>query len=93
MVPVPSQIKNLNFRGTNSTNELVFLASELPPLGYKSFFITKLEDGTEFLEKPEDLTEQAEPVQVGNKFFNLTFGENGLVDTITIDGVTSKLTQ
>lgn len=42
MVSIPDPVKKLDFRDSNSTYELVFLAPELPPLGYKSFFIVSL---------------------------------------------------
>lgn len=46
MVSIPDPVKKLDFRDSNSTYELVFLAPELPPLGYKSFFIVSLKKET-----------------------------------------------
>lgn len=42
LVPIPDDVQRLTFRRSNSVNELVFMASELPPLGYKSYFIEKV---------------------------------------------------
>lgn len=39
IVIIPDSVKKLDFRNSNASHEIVFLASELPPLGYKSFFI------------------------------------------------------
>lgn len=93
IVPVPASVKQLDFRGTNSSNEIVFLAVELPPLGYKSFFITKLPENTIEPEEPKPKETKNGPIQIGNKYMNLTFNDDGLLETITADGVTSKLTQ
>lgn len=41
LVSIPSEIKSLAFRRSNAEKELVFLANELPPLGFKSYFIQK----------------------------------------------------
>lgn len=41
MVSIPNEIKSLTFRRSNAEMELVFLANELPPLGFKSYFIQR----------------------------------------------------
>jgi len=40
LVPLPEFVKNLPGRMSQATHELVFLASQLPPLGSKSFHIS-----------------------------------------------------
>ncbi|XP_035912888.1 lysosomal alpha-mannosidase-like [Anopheles stephensi] len=44
LVPIPESVLNLSYRFSNATSELVFLANELPPLGFKSYFITRAID-------------------------------------------------
>ncbi|XP_063709608.1 lysosomal alpha-mannosidase-like isoform X2 [Culicoides brevitarsis] len=102
VVSVPDAVKRLDFRESNSTYELVFLAPELPPLGYKSFFVTRLKN------KDSNASETKEQVQlkdsfpstseegrvtIGNKYLNLSFGEDGFLESVTTEGVTHNLTQ
>ncbi|XP_053666254.1 lysosomal alpha-mannosidase-like [Anopheles marshallii] len=44
LVPIPQSVLNLSYRFSNATSELVFLANELPPLGFKSYFVTRAID-------------------------------------------------
>ena len=44
IVPIPQSVLNLSYRFSNATSELVFLANELPPLGFKSYFVTRAID-------------------------------------------------
>lgn len=46
LVPIPNEIKSLAFRRSNAEMELVFFANELPPLGFKSYFIQKKSSST-----------------------------------------------
>lgn len=50
LVPIPEEVQTLQFRISNSRFELVFLASELPPLGYKSYFIEKMATNNKSIE-------------------------------------------
>lgn len=43
-MPIAETIRNIPGRMSNSDTEIVFLASDLPPLGFKSYYI-KLEKG------------------------------------------------
>lgn len=79
---------------------MVFLANELPPLGFKSYFIAPVANDQQpevvLMDEPhkehgyfaEDGT-----VTIGNKYINLTFDGNGQLASVTSNGVTSKLTQ
>jgi len=40
LVPLPEFVKNLPGRVSQATHELVFLASQLPPLGSRSFHVS-----------------------------------------------------
>ncbi|ETN65165.1 lysosomal alpha-mannosidase [Anopheles darlingi] len=44
IVPIPEAVQRLSYRFSNATSELVFLANELPPLGYKSYFVNRAID-------------------------------------------------
>lgn len=80
---------------------MVFLANELPPLGFKSYFISSPPTNDQqpeaiLMDQPhtahgyfaEDGT-----VSIGNKYINLTFDANGQLESITSNGATSKLKQ
>lgn len=41
IIPIPDQVLQLEFRKSKAIYELVFLATELPPMGYKSYYIQK----------------------------------------------------
>ena len=41
LVPIPDFVKSIPGRVSDATHELVFLAVQLPPLGLKSYYITK----------------------------------------------------
>lgn len=46
LVPIPDFVKHLSGKNdSGATHELVFLASKLPPLGSKSFYIQPSPDG------------------------------------------------
>ncbi|CRK93801.1 CLUMA_CG007329, isoform A [Clunio marinus] len=94
LVPLPNTVKSLDGRFSNTNNELVFQANEVPALGYKSYYISRIMNDidpdvrivTRQKRKPQ-------PVIIGNDFLNITFDVNGLLSEITIDGETSKLSQ
>lgn len=81
--------------------EMVFLANELPPLGYKSYFVSQVFDD----HQQPDVVLMDEPhkghgyfaedgtVTIGNKYINLTFDGNGQLASVTSNGATSNLTQ
>jgi len=52
LVPIAEFVKSLPGRESSATHELVFLASQLPPLGSKSYYVeTVLEGETEEIEE------------------------------------------
>lgn len=94
MVPVSAAVKSLNYRTSKANNELIFQATEVPALGYKSYFISRNLNPVE--PRVIHLTRQKRkptPVVIGNEFFNISFDVNGLLSEITIDGETNKLSQ
>lgn len=52
LLPLPEFIRNLPGRDSQATHDLVFLASQIPPLGSKSFYVGSPDNGTE-LASPE----------------------------------------
>ncbi|XP_055640599.1 lysosomal alpha-mannosidase-like isoform X1 [Toxorhynchites rutilus septentrionalis] len=102
LVPIPGTLQNLNFRFSNASHELVFLASELPPLGYKSFFVTRvIETVDDMIHEPSVIMQADEPqhqwhseeVTIGNKYLNISFDSNGFLSTIDANGISSRLRQ
>lgn len=97
-VPVPESVMNLNYRFSNSRYELIFLANELPPMGYKSYYVSKdIAQSSEELSTEKGPTviriERSPAEVVGNKFFNITFDSNGLLSSIKYDDFDIPLSQ
>lgn len=74
IVPVPASVKNISFRSTNSSHELVFLASELPPMGYKSYYISRTKNQKDepvpevkLLADDPSTYNQDQSISIGNK--------------------------
>lgn len=100
LVSIPHEIQTLTFRLSNAENELVFLASELPPLGYKSYFVQKkasvrvakeVEPSVRLVRSSNDARQ--EPITIGNEHLNLTFDANGLLASAATQGTTIKVRQ
>ena len=88
LVSLPEPLKNLRYRNSTTTNELVFKASGVPAVGYKSFYVTRIEESS--IAAPETITE---PVSIGSDDFSVQFSSNGLLSSITINGETNELYQ
>ena len=101
IVPVSSSIAKLNYRVSNASYELVFMANELPPLGYKSFYISR--NNSEAMSNNEPIKNADEPsineienneeTSIGNKHLRLYFDGNGQVKKIVNGDVESKFQQ
>lgn len=65
-VSIPESVKALNFRKSSAEYELVFLAIEIPPLGYKSYYISKNSNKTPEVMQMDEPTNKEEVV-IGNK--------------------------
>lgn len=82
---------------------MIFLANELPPLGFKSYFITQASNDVQpevvlmdepHIEHPRGhFAEDDGTITIGNKYINLTFDGSGKLASVTSNGVSSKLTQ
>lgn len=95
LVPISDGVKSLGFRKSNAEFELVFQATEVPALGYKSYFVSRVMDefSPEVVSAPSRQKRKPQPVVIGNEFLNISFDVNGLLSEITVDGATSKLSQ
>ncbi|XP_031630105.1 lysosomal alpha-mannosidase-like [Contarinia nasturtii] len=95
LVSIPNGVKSLSFRQSSAKSELVFLADELPPLGYKSYFVQKkpITNAKESVFVNENEGKKDGPFTIGNKYLNLTFDENGLLESVATETVEMKVRQ
>lgn len=93
LVAIPTAVIDIHYRTNNATNEIVFQATDVPPLGYKTYFVTRLDSRSNFDVKviPVRKKRATEIITIGNADFSVTFDLNGLLSEIAIDGVTSPL--
>lgn len=92
LVPVSKALLNQTFyRLSNTTNELVFQAKNVPSLGYKSYLVTRkaLQAGR----VKAEAAELEKETTIGNDVFKITFDTSGYLSSITVDGETSRLSQ
>ncbi|XP_037825869.1 lysosomal alpha-mannosidase isoform X2 [Lucilia sericata] len=90
-VPVPEQLQNLTFRQSQAKYELIFLASDLPAFGYKSFYIKKT-NGHHMKPEP-DPDNMSSLIDIGNENIRLTFDTNGFLSAVEADGMTRMISQ
>lgn len=96
MVPIAESVLDIQHRVSDATFELVFMATEVPPLGYKSYYVSK-----EFNEIDPQVIQFDDPtaiprkeeIVIGNEHVSLKFHENGFIDYITVDGEPHKFQQ
>ena len=95
LVKIPSSLMSLDYRLSKADYELVFQATEVPALGFKSYFVSRVlnEIRPEVVQIMSRQKRKPDPVSIGNEFLNITFDVNGLLSEITVDGVKSKLSQ
>lgn len=98
IIPVPKPIQLLQYRQSTSKYELVFRAEEVPALGYKSYYVTRISN--ELDEEKGDVQPAVIMIKreatdkktvIGTEQLNVTFDVNGLLSEIAVDGVKSKL--
>ncbi|XP_037957691.1 lysosomal alpha-mannosidase isoform X2 [Teleopsis dalmanni] len=91
ILPIPETIQNITFRNSRAKYELIFLASELPPFGYKSYYIMKTNKHR--LEPIPDADNLSSFVSIGNEKIRLTFDTNGFLSAITTKEMTRIVNQ
>ncbi|XP_055376537.1 lysosomal alpha-mannosidase-like isoform X1 [Condylostylus longicornis] len=89
IVDIPETIRALRYRKSNVQFELVFLAEQVPPMGYKSYYITRTAQGR----PPTQIEPIAGSFNIKNKYLNLEFGNNGLLSRVIGNGVNISLEQ
>lgn len=95
LVSIPMEVQSLSYRRSKAKMELVFLASDLPPLGFKSYFVQrklnlKVKSLTPNANKDDELIE---PFTIGNEYLNLTFDANGLLKSAANKNVQMNVRQ
>lgn len=109
LVSIPNEVQRLSFRHGNAKSELVFMANELPPLGYKSYYVQrksskkaarKVEPSVmmvttrqEFVSAEPNHIEESGPFSIGNQYLTLSFDENGLLSSVTSENAEMKVRQ
>ncbi|XP_017042898.2 lysosomal alpha-mannosidase isoform X1 [Drosophila ficusphila] len=92
-VPIPQPVIDIKHRNSTAKYELVFLATNIPPLGYRTYYVEKLE-GTEANKKINPLPKATSSVTViGNSHIKLGFDTNGFLSEVKADGLTRLVSQ
>jgi lysosomal alpha-mannosidase len=91
MVPIPQPVIELPGRVSPATMVLVFHASDLPPLGFRSYFISQ-NNHTDHLQQH---MQPGQDVTLGNSLkFNTVFdGKTGLLKSVIMDEVELSVSQ
>lgn len=102
VVPIPDSIRQLSYRNSSATLELVFLAKEVPPLGFKSYFVerrlppksidVKIMDEPASTDESHLIARDGE-ITIGNRLINLTFDATGHLAYVYSNGVGGRLNQ
>ncbi len=91
LVEIASPVKNLPYRVSSANFDLVFRATNIPALGYKTFFISRTSTSLNSNKIDSKLLDDV--VTIGTNELSLTFDTNGLLSEINVDGVSSQLSQ
>lgn len=91
LVPIPSALrKQIFYRLSSTANELIFQATDVPAIGYKSYFISRKTSQIAQIIAEKSAQEN---ISIGDEKLKLTFNSNGFLESISVDGETNKLTQ
>lgn len=91
LVPIPSPLFNLPGRKSKATVEMVFKAQDVPPLGYRSYFIEELPHR---VHEKADLQDEGMDFTIGNENFQIVFDElTGLIEAVKKNGTLIPLQQ
>lgn len=92
LIWIPHRVQAIPYRHSDAHFELVFKANKVPPVGYKSYFITgRLEEFD--LDHHTKHDEFHHSFTIGNKFLNLTFDANGLLESVSRDNIQMSVRQ
>uniref|UniRef100_A0A1A9W6T1 Alpha-mannosidase n=1 Tax=Glossina brevipalpis TaxID=37001 RepID=A0A1A9W6T1_9MUSC len=90
-VPIPANLIDLSYRDSQAKYEMVFLADELPPLGYRSYYIKKTNEPS--LKPIPDPANTSSMTRIGNEHIRLNFDTNGFLAAVTVEGMTRIISQ
>lgn len=91
LVEIALPVRNLHYRASSANSELIFKATDVPALGYKTYYVNRANVPLKTSEIEPKLLDDA--VTIGTNELNVTFDINGLLAEINVDGVASKLSQ
>ncbi|XP_049857125.1 lysosomal alpha-mannosidase-like isoform X1 [Schistocerca gregaria] len=91
LVPIPEPVLTAPGRMSDAKNDLIFKATDLPPLGFRAYYITKLNKEQQKEHTSEKLDEAHE---IGHKKFSLKFDDvTGKIKSIVSQGHEIKVKQ
>uniref|UniRef100_A0A1A9ZH71 Alpha-mannosidase n=1 Tax=Glossina pallidipes TaxID=7398 RepID=A0A1A9ZH71_GLOPL len=90
-VPIPGGLMDLAYRRSKTKYDLVFFADELPPLGYRSYYIKKTKERP--LKPVPDSPNTSSMTSIGNEYIRLNFDTNGFLAAVTAEGMTRIISQ
>lgn len=102
IAPINDRLLEMPSRSSEAFFEIVFLAQEIPGLGYKSYYVEPvaepmLEDGEEKVAKEEALQWMlplTDSVSIGNRNVRATFNvKTGLLSSVTVAGEVHSVSQ
>ncbi|XP_034666347.1 lysosomal alpha-mannosidase isoform X1 [Drosophila subobscura] len=93
ILPVPHSVMKIKNKSLKAEYELVFFATNLPPMGYRTYYIEKL-NSSENLCRPNVSPKKTSSLTViGNEHIKLGFDTNGFLSEVTADGLTQIISQ
>jgi lysosomal alpha-mannosidase len=92
VVPISESVIGIHHRKSKAAYEIVFMATEIPPLGYKSFFISKVAEKSYVKGKPI-VRNNPKVVEIGNDNIKVRFEDNGFISNVVVDGIEYKFSQ
>lgn len=91
LLEVADFVKNIPGRDSNATNDLYFVASNIPPLGWKSFIVT-LDNSSDSRIVSSKIRTGASTIHATNGSFSVD-ADSGLITKLILNNVTLYLSQ
>lgn len=105
LVPINERVREIPYRKSKADYEIVFLAQEIPALGYKSYYVDRavmvqeeVSDVKETLKTSKSNLQWMQPksktVTIGNQNVQATFDvDSGILSHVLVDGEVHKVSQ
>jgi len=96
LVPIPDFVQKIPGRVSDATQELVFLATALPPLGIKSYYVKRVTQNrlmfkSKYVNHQHDVLDE---ITISNDKIKVTFNEtSGKIKSVTMNGKETPLKQ